>query len=307
VNVDALRAFLVITETGSFSTAARQLHLTQPAVSKRIALLESQLGARLFERTGRSVSLTEAGDELAPRAKQILLSIEDSKRAIHNLSGRVSGTLSLATSHHIGLWRLPPLLREYAAHHPQVSLDLHFMDSVVANELVLQGKLELAIATLAPAPDEPDERLRSVPIWDDRLVFVVASDHPLAAFDTVTLAQLADHTAILPDLSTYTGRIVKQLFDTRGLQLQVAMSTNYLETVKMLISIGLGWSVLPCTMLDEGTHALQLPDLAINRTLGYLHHAGRTLSNAAKAFLQLVELHRDPCFTEKGVVDHPFR
>ena len=294
VNLDSLRAFLAIADTGSFSAAAGRLHLTQPAVSKRIALLEKQLGTRLFERAGRTVSLTEAGVELAPRAKQILSSIEDSTGAIHNLSGSISGSLSLATSHHIGLWRLPPLLREYSGQHPQVSLDLRFMDSVVANELVLKGDLELAIATLAPLPDE---RLHSTPIWDDDLIFVVSNDHPLAAFDAITLPQLARYAAILPDLSTYTGRIVRQLFDSQRLQLQVAMSTNYLETVKMLISIGLGWSVLPYTMLDDSTHALQLPGVAISRTLGYIHGSGRTLSNAGLAFIQLLESNRDPCFS----------
>jgi DNA-binding transcriptional LysR family regulator len=88
----------------------------------------------------------------------------------------------------------------------------------------------------------------------------------------------------------------KKLFETRGLQLQVAISTNYLETIKMLISIGLGWSVLPLTMVDAGTHALQVTDVSISRTLGYIHHSLRTLSNAGSAFIKLVELNRDPCF-----------
>jgi len=291
VNIDSLKAFLAVAETGSFSIAAKQLHLTQPAVSKRIAQLESQFENRLFERAGRTISLTEAGALLEPRAKQIIFSIEDSKRAIHNLSGSVTGTLSLATSHHIGLWRLPDLLREYSGHHPQVTLDLHFIDSVVANELILQGDLELAIATLAPLPDE---RLHAVPIWNDRLIFVVSPDHPLAALDDIKVDQLANYPAILPDMSTYTGRIIKQLFDDRQLQLQVAMSTNYLETIKMLISLGLGWSVLPLTMLDDGMHTLQVADVAISRTLGYLHHSLRTLTNAGAAFIELVELSRDP-------------
>ena len=293
MHINSLKAFIAVAETGSFSVAASQLNLTQPAVSKRIALLESDFGNRLFERSGRTVTLTEAGALLAPRAKQIIFSIEDSKRAIHNLSGSVGGTLSLATSHHIGLWRLPPLLQDYSRRHPQVSLDLHFMDSVVANELILQGNLELAMATLAPVPAQ---RLNSVPIWDDPLIFVVSNNHSLATLDVITLEELANHAAILPDMSTYTGRIVKQLFDGRSLQLNVSMSTNYLETIKMLISIGLGWSVLPFTMLDEGTRALDLPDVSISRTLGYIHHSTRTLSNAGTAFIELVEQSRDACF-----------
>ena len=96
-------------DTQSFSRAANLLHLTQPAVSKRIALLESQMGVRLFDRIGRTVTLTEAGRTLEPRARSILLDIEDTQRVISNLAGNVKGSLSLATSHHIGLWHLPEI------------------------------------------------------------------------------------------------------------------------------------------------------------------------------------------------------
>ncbi|MAK74254.1 MAG: LysR family transcriptional regulator, partial [Pseudomonadales bacterium] len=86
-----LQAFLAVAETGSFSRAAEQLHLTQPAVSKRIAMLEQQLDARLFDRIGRHVSLTEAGMALKPRAEQVLSLLNDTRRALSNLSSEVSG------------------------------------------------------------------------------------------------------------------------------------------------------------------------------------------------------------------------
>lgn len=103
-----LNAFIAIAETGSFSEAGERLHLTQPAVSKRIAGLEQQLGVRLFDRLGREIGLTQAGRALLPRAYQILNVLDDTRRALTNLSGEVSGRLTLATSHHIGLHRLPP-------------------------------------------------------------------------------------------------------------------------------------------------------------------------------------------------------
>ena len=103
-----LSAFIAIAETGSFSGAAERLFLTQPAISKRIAGLEQQLDVRLFDRLGREVTLTEAGRALLPRAYQILNVLDDTRRALTNLSGEVSGRLTLATSHHIGLHRPPP-------------------------------------------------------------------------------------------------------------------------------------------------------------------------------------------------------
>ena len=112
-----LNAFIAIAEAGSFSEAGERLHLTQPAVSKRIAGLEQQLNVRLFDRIGREVSLTEAGRALLPRAYQILNVLDDTRRALTNLNGEISSRLTLATSHHIGLHRLPPLLRAFTRAH----------------------------------------------------------------------------------------------------------------------------------------------------------------------------------------------
>ena len=286
IDLDGIKAFSTVAETKSFSLAANRLHITQPAVSKRIALLESRLGVRLFDRISRTVNLTEAGRALEPRARDILFSIEDTQRVISNLAGDVAGRLSLATSHHIGLWHLPLVLRAYSQRFPKVSLDLHFMDSEVAHEQIVQGNLELGIVTLAPSTHE---RLTSIPIWRDELVFVCSKDHALVHQDTVYIENLPEYPAILPDMDTYTGRIVKELFTERGLVLNVSMSTNYLETIKMLISVGLGWSVLPISMLDDSFHTIDVPDVSIERQLGVIHHVQRTLSNAGIAFLELLK------------------
>jgi DNA-binding transcriptional LysR family regulator len=285
IDLDSIKAFVAVAETGSFSVAATRLHLTQPAVSKRIALLESQLNVRLFDRIGRNISLTEAGRELGPRARHIMSQVDDTQRAIRNLSGTVSGRLSLATSHHIGLWRLPTVLKTFSERYPGVALDLHFMDSEVAHEQIVQGNLELGIITMAP---KAHERLASRPIWTDDLVFVCAADHVLTTYSQISLAQIAEFPAILPDMSTFTGRIIKGLFEEQGLTINLSMSTNYLETIKMLITIGLGWSVLPRSMLDDTVQVLKLPDIHIERQLGVIHHVQRTLSNAALAFMDLL-------------------
>lgn len=290
MDFDGLKAFIAVSEQQSFSLAALRLHLTQPAVSKRVALLENHLGAKLFDRIGRTISLTEAGHELQRRASGILTEIEDTRRAISNLKGSVSGHLSLATSHHIGLWRLPEVLKEYARKYPDVALDLHFMDSEVAHEEIVQGNLEIGVITLAPIGHA---RLNSSPIWNDQLAFVCATDHPLAKSERVEIEVLAKYPAVLPDMSTFTGRIVKEMFEQRGLTLNTGMSTNYLETIKMLITVGLGWSVLPQSMLDETTCVLPVPHVRIERTLGVIHHVQRSLSNAGNAFIQLLRESSD--------------
>lgn len=284
-----LSAFLSVAEHASFSRAAEQLHLTQPAISKRVAALEQQLGVRLFDRIGRHVSLTEAGQALRPRAKQILDTLSDTRRALGNLSSQVHGRLSLATSHHIGLHRLPPVLRNYTATYPEVALDIDFLDSEVAYDKVLHGEMELAVITLAPTIEAP---LVAQTVWDDPLDFVAAPEHPLAGLQRVGLAQLAEYPAVFPGVNTFTHRVVSQLFEQHSVTPQISMSTNYLETIKMMVSIGLAWSVLPRTMLDDQVVTLNLPEISLQRQLGVIWHSGRTLSNAARALVGQLQLQR---------------
>ena len=294
-----LNAFIAIAETGSFSLAGERLHLTQPAVSKRIAGLEQQLKVRLFDRLGREIGLTEAGRALLPRAYQILGVLDDTRRALTNLSGEISGRLTLATSHHIGLHRLPPLLRAFTRSHPEVALDIQFLDSEVAYEEVLHGRAELAVITLAPETREP---VRAVMVWDDPLDFVAAPEHPLARSSSISLADVARHPAVFPGGNTFTHHIVWRLFEREGLTPNIGMSTNYLETIKMMVSIGIAWSVLPRTMLYDQVARLTLPGIQLDRQLGYILHSERTLSNAARAFMALLDNQRKQNASGKGLL-----
>ncbi|NLY59631.1 MAG: LysR family transcriptional regulator [Gammaproteobacteria bacterium] len=286
-----LEAFLAVTHSRSFSRAAEQLHLTQPAISKRIASLEQQLDVRLFDRIGKHVNLTEAGRALKPRAELILNTLNDTRRALGNLSATIQGRLSLATSHHIGLHRLPPVLRRFTKAYPGVVLDIQFLDSEVAYDKVLQGEIELAVITLAPEVEAP---IVATDIWLDPLEFVVAADHPLANSRNLQLKELAPHAAVFSGPNTFTRLVVNQLFEQHGLTPQISMSTNYMETIKMLVSIGLAWSVLPRSMLDAQLRTLPLPGIQLQRRLGCIHHSGRTLSNAGQALMQLLHEAADP-------------
>jgi len=284
-----LNAFVAVADHGGFSAAAEQLHLTQPAVSKRIALLEDSLGARLFDRLGRQVVLTEAGRLLLPRARQMLAEAEAARRALLDLGQDIGGRLSLATSHHIGLHRLPALLRGFTALHPRAALDIRFMDSEQAYAQVLQGEVELAVTTLGPA----EAPLRATMVWNDPLCFAVAPDHPLARLPKVSLSDIAAHPAVLPDPGTFTHRIVAETFARRGLSLRLRMTTNYLETIKMMVSVGLAWSALPQTMVDAQVRVLPVAGVQLSRRLGYVVHGGRTLSRAAQAFIGLLQADAD--------------
>lgn len=282
MDLQALHALVEVADSGSFSRAAERLHRSQPAVSKRIAALERQLGSALFDRVGRLVQPTAAGIALLPYARRVLQELEDGRRALSRLPDRVAGKLSIGTSHHIGLHRLPRVLKRYTQKFPDVNLDLHFMDSEVACEAVLAGRLELGIVTL---PTQSIGNLDSRKIWDDPLAVVAAPMHPLAKQGRVRLADLAAHPAVLPDAATYTHRIIKSELQKHGLEPRVRLATNYLETLKMLVAIGLGWSVLPRSMLDRSITELTLPALTLQRELGAVWHHRRNLSAAAQALL----------------------
>lgn len=283
MDTQALSAFLQIADGGSFSAAAEALHLSQPAVSKRIALLEQRLGRRLFDRIGRQVLLTEGGQTLLPYARRVLQDIEDGRRALSHLTGQVRGRLSIGTSHHIGLHRLPPVLKAFTRDFPDVDLDLHFMDSEIACRAVLAGRLELGIVTL---PTEALPGLEARTVWPDPMAVVVSPEHPLAAKKRVKLTALARYPAVLPDEATYTHRIVTAELARHGVRPRVRLATNYLETLKMLVSIGLGWSVLPRSMLDATLRALVTPGFSPARSLGAVWHGQRTLSAPAGRLLR---------------------
>jgi len=292
----ALQTFLTVAKVGSFTDAAEKLYLSQSAVSKRVAALESELNSRLLDRIGKQVLLTEAGKVLAARAQTLLMEIADTRREIHNLSAEVAGRLSVGTSHHVGLHRLPDVLQNYTNQYPKVELDLHFMNSEQICDAIKSGELELGIITL---PLQPMEHLTSHPIWNDQLEFTISRRHPLMQNpETIQLRNgviqcqlenLAGYAAILPTRGTFTRAIVDGVFSQHKLTLTTKMETNYLETIKMLVSVGLGWSVLPQTMLDSSVTAVQVPGIRISRKLGAVWHSSRTLSNAAKKLLEELE------------------
>ncbi len=285
MDIASLHAFITVADSGSFSLASDKLYLTQPAISKRIASLENELNNRLFDRIGRQISLTEAGRTLLPRARLILQEIEDSRRVLQNLSGQTAGELHIGTSHHIGLHRLPPVLRAFTKQFPDVELDIQFMDSELACRAVEQGELELGIVTL---PLNPSPLLLSQRIWPDPMSIIVSKSHPLASMRNVTLTQLMEHKAILPAHGTFTRQIIEQVFAKQHLHVNIGLVTNYLETIKMMVSVGLGWSVLPDSMLSKDIKPLRLKGLQMQRELGIVWHGGRTLSNAALAMQKML-------------------
>jgi len=280
-----LKTFIKVAETGSFSIAADELHVTQPAVSKRLANLERAFSTALIERLPRKARLTEAGKLLKSRAEHIIREVENTQTIIHNLRQCVSGTLCIATSHHIGLHRLPEQIRSFLKSYPEVDFDLRFLASENAEQAVISGDVELALITL---PEAPQALIEYREVWADELLFVASPDHPLSALSTPTLLDLHNYRALLPETHTITFLKIAALFQAENLQIAPSIPTNYLETIKMMVSVGLGWGVLPSSMLDNSIKVLAVT-ARLNRKLGAIYDRRRTLSKAADTFLQQLE------------------
>ncbi|MEM7200216.1 MAG: LysR family transcriptional regulator [Planctomycetota bacterium] len=294
-----LRAFLAVAHQGSFSAAAEQLALTQPAVTKRVKALESALATQLFDRLGRDVQLTEAGELLRPRAEDILQRIADATQALTSAPDEVGGELQVATSHHIGLHRLAPVLRAFRGQFPNVRLDMRFEDSEVGHTLVRRGSAELAVVTLDPTAASAADALAATTLWSDPLTFIAAApEQPevasIARDGVASLEELARRPTILPGPSTYTGQLIRDLFARASLRLSASMQTNYLETIRMLVAAGYGWSALPRTMLAADVVPFEVPGVSLpQRALGYVVHRRRSLSHAARAFIEVLEQFAD--------------
>ncbi len=284
----ALKAFVAVAEHRSFSVAAESLFITQPAISKRIASLEGDLGVPLFDRLGRTIQLTEAGTQFLTSARRILNDIAASSEEVRTFSASVSGRLRLATSHHVGIHRLPPILKAFIQAYPHVELDLLFMDSELACDAIANGNIELAVVTI---PGVIDAGLESRLVWPDPLGIVCATDHPLAmraADGPISPATLSEHSAVLPARGTVTRDILLDALAPYNVTIETSLETNYLETIGMMVSVGLGWSALPTNMLSDGIVEINVSNVNMQRQLGYVHLKGKTLSRAALAFIDLL-------------------
>lgn len=290
MQLSQINAFLAVSELESFSLAAERLHITQPAVSKRIRQLESSVKVPLFDRVGKRSILTPHGKAFKPHAERILQELKSFRSVLSQQQAVPTGILSFATSHHIGLHRLPQALRDFKIRYPQVDLDLQFMDSEDACAAIANNELELAIVTL---PENRDERLDCEAIWIDRMVVVLALDHPLAGATELGPGALMRHPAILPSMGTFTRKIINNLFSGHQHRLDIILETNYLETIKVMVSANLGWSILPESMVDATLVSQPLQGLDLRRPLGLVTRRQRTLSLSSSAMIQLLRQQRD--------------
>lgn len=253
MELDQLRYFLGVAEHGSFTRAADALLISQPALSRSIRRLEEELGQPVFDRGPRTVALTDAGELLQVRARQVLSLIDDTRAEIAD-DGR-TGRVRVAAIPTIAPFLLPSALTRFAARFPDASLTVLEATTDRLITSLLQGETDVAIVALPIR----ERRLQTEPLFDEELLLVAPPEHPLATVGAVSLSDLEQHPLVLLDEAHCLSENVLTLCRDRSLQPVVIERTSQLATVQELVALGHGLSLIPamarrCDESDRRTY-----------------------------------------------------
>jgi len=240
ITLRQLRAFCDVAQTGSFTLAARRMHLTQSAVSMLVRQLETEFGLALFDRVKRQVHLTETGRQLLPIAQRILGDLREVVDGAADLRALKRGTLRLALPQMLACSWLPPVLARYRGLYPRVAVTVTdtTADRVVGT--VRDGEAEIGIGPERPAPEGVMAEL----LWQERMQCVVPDAHPLAARSRIDWADVADADWILYS-DTFSGHIERTVWAGMSVQLPRTTQVRYLPTALALVGQGMGVTAAP--------------------------------------------------------------
>jgi DNA-binding transcriptional LysR family regulator len=290
VTLRQLEVFLAIARARGYRRAAEALHTSQPALSQHIRELEGELGARLFDRLGRGIALTEAGRLLEERAQRVFATLTDVREAVGELQGLQRGSLLIGASTTPGVYVLPALIGRFRERYPGIELRLRIANSRAIEEAVRSHELDLAVVGghgLAPG----EECLAAGLV--DELVLVVGRRHPWARSREVAPARLAEERLLVREEGSATRQVAERTLERAGVTWEVGMELNHTEAIKQAVMAGLGVAFVSVyAVRDEVASgrlvSLRLRGLRIRRHFHAIHSEARTLSAGARAFLAML-------------------
>lgn len=283
MDLDQLRSFVAVAEVRSFTRAALLVHLSQPAISRQIARLESELGTPLFERYGRHVECTSDGKLLLPLAKNIVARADDACRLIREHVGAVSSKVRVGSTGTVFAYLLSPILASFLKSFPKVQLDLVEKDDALLVEMVVSGELDCAIVTAWGSP-----RAAATHLLTEEVLLVIPRTHRFAGRSSVALTELAEDPFLFPGVSMNMGNLLIDACRRAGFEPRIPYRANYLELAKALVRQGLGIALIPKMMVDpdslEGLVAMPLEERLV-RDLNLVYSRERPLPAAARALV----------------------
>jgi DNA-binding transcriptional LysR family regulator len=285
-----LHAFAALARRGSFTLAAKDLFLTQSAVSHAIKALEEDVGCRLLDRVGRRVLLTQAGEQFLLHTEKILREMDAARAGLEHLvkwgHGRLRVGASTTACQHI----LPTVLREFRQRYPKCEIRIEPGDHGQQLDILRGGTIDLAIV-LEP-PSQAMTEFTFVPLFQDELRFVVAPQHPWAAVGHAPRESVESETLVLYNKSSQTFRLVTEYFRQEKIALTNVIELGSMEAIKELVKIGIGAGVLAPWIarpeLESGSLvSLPLGPRKLSRCWGVAHLKGRRLALAEETFVSL--------------------
>ena len=235
-----LEIIRLVAETGSFTAASRQLHVSQSAVSRQILLLEEELREPLFLRLGRRVRLTAAGEALLQLSRRVLADVRDTTTSIVEQHRKLTGAIHLGGGMTVCLHVFPSMLKEYRRHHPEVDVKLTTGGTPLLVERLRAGALDVALLTL---PVEGAD-LTQVPVMNEELLLVTHPSHPLARQRRIRPRDLDDQPCVLFERGSSTRRVIDEMFAREQIRPRIVMETENVEILKALVAIGLGMAII---------------------------------------------------------------
>ncbi len=283
-----LRAFAMLANKGSFTLAAKELNLSQSAVSHSMKALEEDVGCRLLNRMGKKVLLTQAGEQLLHHAQKILQEMSETRASLTQLGKWGKGRLRLGTSATACQHILPTVLREFKESFPQYAITIEPGDALESIEALRENRIDLALA-LEP---QREEHFEFHPLFTDELVFLVGPMHPWAATGSVVRAEIPRQSYVLYHKKTYTFRMVEKYFREEGMVLNTVIELGSMEATKELVKLGLGVSIMAPWIArkeleERSLVALSLGKRKLRRNWGIFHWRRHRLSLAEETFVGL--------------------
>ena len=283
-----LRAFLLLSRKGSFTAAAKELHLTQSAVSHSVKALEEDVGCRLLDRVGKKVLLTQAGEAFLRHVEKILSGMNAAREAIDQMSEWGRGRLRIGASAAACQYILPPVLREFKNEFPKCLLSIEPGDAAEVVAALRDNEIELAV-TLEP-PNEMDFEFH--PLFTDELVFLVDPKHPWAKAGRSLRKEIPRQQYILYYKNSLTFEAIEKYFRADDVVIKSIIDMGSMSAIKELVKLGLGITIMaPWTAREELCRkelvALPLGRRKLKRKWGVLHWKGRPFGWAEETFIQL--------------------
>jgi len=280
-----LRYFLGVADTIHFRRAALALHVSQPTLSQQIQQLEKELGTILFDRIGKRVRLTVAGEIFRTYAQRVLHELDEAQVALLELDGLKRGKLYVGAVQTLNTYLIPPIIARFTTSHPGVFLSVEELTASQIEQELWLGRLNLGISFVSPATDE----IASEPLFEEELVLIASSRHRLAKRKVVKMKELDAESLVLLPTAFYP----RQLFDEKakeiGIRPRVAVEMNSIEGILGAIRSSGGVTVLPALALtkkETGLRAIALTEPTPRRTVGLLWRRGCYRCNATNAFVE---------------------